>query len=84
MKIKNESGTVVSVSCKHCSKIYKWSTSGGYRTFRKHLERVHPCKAYLTKTQYQILRYATTIPQLFYFSDVKNKDELAQMVTLVF
>ena len=31
-KIKNES-SVVSVSCKHCSKTYRWSTSGGYGTF---------------------------------------------------
>jgi len=76
-KIKNDSGTVVSVSCKHCSKTYKWSASDGYGTYRKHLERVHPCEAGLIKTQTQISRYPTNTSQLFHFSDVKNRDELA-------
>jgi len=75
MKIKNESNSVVTVSYKHCSKTYNWSTYGDYRTFQKHLERVHPCEDGLTKTQSQISRYATTTPQLFHFSDVKIRDE---------
>ena len=50
MKIKNDTNTVVSVSCKNYSKPYKWSSSGVYRTFRKHLKRVHPYKANLIKT----------------------------------
>jgi len=44
---------------------------------------VHPCEAGLTKKQSQISRYATTTPQLFYFSDVKNRDELTRIVVAV-
>ena len=53
----------------------------GYGIYRKHLERNHHVEAGLTKTQTQILRYITNNPsQLFYFSDVRNKDELARMI----
>ena len=53
-KINNDTGTIVNVNCNHCPKTYKWSAFGGYRTYRKHLEGVHPCQAGLTKTQAQI------------------------------
>ena len=61
---------------------YKWSASGGYGTYRKHLERAHSCEAGITKTQTQISRYATNTFQLFHFSDVKNRNELARMVAV--
>ena len=71
-------GTYISVNCKYCPKTYKWSTSGGYGTTRKHLETAHSCKAGLIKTQIQTSRYAANNPlQLFHFSDIKNRDELA-------
>ena len=78
MNIKNDTGTIVSVNCEHCLKTYKWSTSSSYGIYRKHLERVPPYQAVLIKTQTQISRYDTNNPpQLFYFSDVKNRDKLA-------
>ena len=74
--MKNEAGTIVSINCNHCSKTYKWSASGGYRAYHRHLEKARPCDAGLTKTQSQISRYATNNPQIFHYSDIRNRDEL--------
>ena len=34
------------------------------------------------KGQMQIFKYASSINQLFHFSDVNNKEELARMITI--
>ena len=47
------------------------------------MEKAHPYEAGLTKTQSQISKYAiNNPPQVFHYSDVRNRDELARMVVV--
>ena len=62
-------------------KEFKWSKSGGYDTFRKHITSSHPDNQARSSSQAQISRYATSNQQLFKYNDEKNNiEELARMV----
>lgn len=82
-KVEQPDGTTV-VVCNYCGKTYSWSKSGGYGTYRKHIEKQHPTEAEAAKapSQTQISRYATSSNQLFHYTDANNREELARMVAV--
>ncbi|KAI9201360.1 hypothetical protein LWI28_022208 [Acer negundo] len=40
-KVRQEDGSYVA-ACNYCKKVYKWSKSGGYDTYRKHIQTKYP------------------------------------------
>ena len=49
-KVRKEDGDFVA-ACNYCTKTYKWSKSGGYDTYRKHIETKHPDAMTRTRSQ---------------------------------
>ncbi|KAK3193278.1 hypothetical protein Dsin_024588 [Dipteronia sinensis] len=80
-KVTHEDGSTV-VICNYCKKVFKWHKSGGYGSYRKHITNSHPDAHAKSSSQSQIPRYATPNQQLFKYSDVKNREELARMVAV--
>ncbi|KAK0579136.1 hypothetical protein LWI29_021607 [Acer saccharum] len=80
-KIRSEDGSIT-VACNYCNKVYKWSRSGGYDTYWKHIEAKHPEAVIRMRSQTQIPRYATPNQQLFHYNDEQNREELARMVAV--
>ena len=80
-KVRKEDGSYVA-ACNYCTKTYKWSKSGGYVTYWKHIETKHPDAITRTRSQSQIPRYATPNQQLFRYTDEQNREELARMVAV--
>jgi hypothetical protein len=80
---RRQTENIFDVICNYCGQLYKFKVGGGYGTFRRHLEQKHPDKIGYDKTQTQISGYATSRPHpLFQYSDKKNKEELAKMVSM--
>ncbi|KAK0587083.1 hypothetical protein LWI29_017034 [Acer saccharum] len=71
-KIRNEDGSIT-VACNYCNKVYKWSRSGGYGTYWKHIEAKHPEAVIRMRSQTQIpsamkqkwLNYYTDFPNIY-------------------
>ena len=84
MKKLTKSDGIFIVVCNYCSKKFKWSKSGGYDTYRWHINNTQPTKATKSKAkgQTQIFRYASPSNQLFRYFDVNNREELARMVAV--
>ncbi|KAK0588003.1 hypothetical protein LWI29_032652 [Acer saccharum] len=80
-KIRSEDGSIT-VACNYCNKVYKWSRSGGYGTYWKHIEAKHPEAVIRMRSQTQIPRYATPNQRLFRYNDEQNREELARMVAV--
>ncbi|KAK0577180.1 hypothetical protein LWI29_029121 [Acer saccharum] len=57
-KIRSEDGSIT-VACNYCNKVYKWSRSGGYGTYWKHIEAKHPEAVIRMRSQTQIPSDAT-------------------------
>ena len=74
----------LAIVCNYCSKEFRWSKSGGYSTYRRHINNTHPTEATKSKTkdQTQISKYASPTNQLFRYFDVNNREELARMVAV--
>ncbi|KZV54663.1 ATP-dependent zinc metalloprotease FTSH 1, chloroplastic-like [Dorcoceras hygrometricum] len=56
--------------CKYCSKSYKWQHEGGYGTLNRHIEKNHPVKIDISRTQTQIPTFSSQYgndSQLFKF-----------------
>ncbi|KAK0607371.1 hypothetical protein LWI29_014006 [Acer saccharum] len=58
-KIRNEDGSII-VACNYCNKVYKWSRSGGYGTYWKHIEAKHPEAVIKMRSQTQIPRCSSS------------------------
>ena len=80
-KVKKADGSTIAV-CNYCKKVFKWSKSEGYGSYRKHITNSHPDALARPSSQAQISRYATPNQQLFKYSDEKNREELARMVAV--
>ena len=80
-KVRKEDGSFVA-ACQYCPKVYTWSKSGRYGTYRKHIETQHPEAIIRTRSQSQIPKYATPNQQLFRYIDEQNREELARMVAV--
>ncbi|KAK2645995.1 hypothetical protein Ddye_021190 [Dipteronia dyeriana] len=78
-KVTKPNGTCWAV-CNYCPKEYKWTKSGGYGTYRKHITTSHPAELAKGNAQSQISRFSTPDTQLFKYSDQANKEELARML----
>ena len=81
---KQKDENTFEVICNYCKKSYKFKLGGGYGTFKRHLEQKHPSKVGIDKSQSQISGYAsskTSSQHLFQYSDNKNKEELAKMIS---
>ncbi|KAK2655640.1 hypothetical protein Ddye_008692 [Dipteronia dyeriana] len=78
-KVTKSDGTCW-VVCNYCPKEYKWTKSGGYSTYRKHVMTRHPVEHAKGNTQSQISRFSTPNTQLFKYSDQANREELARML----
>ena len=84
MKKVTKSDGSLAIVCNYCSKEFKWSKSGGYGTYRRHINNIHPTEAAKSKAkgQAQISRYASANNQLFRYSDANNREELARMIAV--
>ena len=84
MKKVTKSDGSLAIVCNYCSKEFRWSKSGGYDTYRRHINNTHPTEAAKSKAkgQTQISRYASANDQLFRYSDANNREELARMVAV--
>ncbi|KAK2645870.1 hypothetical protein Ddye_021065 [Dipteronia dyeriana] len=80
-KVMKPNGTCWAV-CNYCIKEYKWTKSGGYGTYRKHITTRHPTELAKGNAQSQISRFSTSDTQLFKYSDQANREELARMVVV--
>ena len=82
-KVTKSNGSLVIV-WNYCSKKFRWLKSGGYGTYRRHINNTHPTKAAKSKAkgQTQIFKYASANDQLFRYSDANNREELARMVAI--
>ncbi|KAK2661271.1 hypothetical protein Ddye_007804 [Dipteronia dyeriana] len=78
-KVTKPNGTCWAV-CNYCPKEYKWTKSGGYSTYRKHITTGHPAELAKGNAQSQISRFSTPDTQLFKYSDQANREELARML----
>ncbi|KAI9177545.1 hypothetical protein LWI28_016558 [Acer negundo] len=54
-KVRQEDGSYV-VACNYFNKVYKWSKSEGYDTYRKHIQTKHPEVETRSRSQTQIPR----------------------------
>ena len=84
MKKVTKSDGSLAIVCNYCSKEFRWSKSGGYGTYRRHINNTHPTEAVKSKAkgQVQISRYASANDQLFGYSNANNREELARMVAV--
>ncbi|KAK2637059.1 hypothetical protein Ddye_031851 [Dipteronia dyeriana] len=80
-KVTKPNGTCWAV-CNYCPKEYKWTKSGGYGTYGKHITTSHPAELAKGNAQSQISRFSTPDTQLFKYSDQANREELARMVAV--
>ncbi|KAK2638067.1 hypothetical protein Ddye_025862 [Dipteronia dyeriana] len=80
-KVTKPNGTCW-VVCNYYPKEYKWTKSGGYGTYRKHITTSHPAELAKGNAQSQISRFSTPDTQLFKYSDQTNREELARMVAV--
>ncbi|KAK2635369.1 hypothetical protein Ddye_030161, partial [Dipteronia dyeriana] len=80
-KVTKPNGTCWAV-CNYCPKEYKWTKSGGYGTYMKHIMTRHPVEFSKGNAQSQISRFSTPDTQLFKYSDQANIEELARMVVV--
>ncbi|KAK2663159.1 hypothetical protein Ddye_001733 [Dipteronia dyeriana] len=78
-KVTKPNGTCWAV-CNYCPKEYKWTKSGGYGTYRKHITTRHPAELAKGNAESQISRFSTPDTQLFKYSDQANREELARML----
>ncbi|KAK0581450.1 hypothetical protein LWI29_007554 [Acer saccharum] len=63
-KIRSEDGSIT-VACNYCNKVYKWSRSGGYGTYWKHIEAKHPEAVIRMRSQTQIPRVKKLLYDLY-------------------
>ena len=84
MKKVTKSDGSLAIVCNYCSKEFRWSKSGSYGTYRRHINNTHPTETAKSKAngQTQISRYAFANDQLFRYSDANNIEELARMVAV--
>ena len=84
MKKSTKSDGSLVIVCNYCSKEFKWSKSGGYDTYRRHINNTHLTEVTKSKAngQAQIFRYASANDQLFHYFDANNREELARMVVV--
>ena len=84
MKKVTKSDGSLEIVCNYYSKEFRWSKSGGYDTFRRHINNTHPTEVAKPKAkgQAQISKYASANDQLFRYSDANNREELARMVAV--
>ena len=77
-KVTKSDGSLVIV-CNYYSKEFRWSKSGDYGTYRRHINNTHPTEAAKSKTKGQA-QISGTLPlnQLFRYSDTNNREELAR------
>ena len=63
---------------------FKWSKSGDYGTYQRHINNTYPTETAKSKakSQTQIFRYVSSTNQLFHYSDVNNRKELARIVVI--
>ena len=82
-KLTKSDGTII-VVCNYYSKEFKLSKFEGYSTYQRHVNNAHPTEAMKSKAKgkTQISMYDSHNNQLFRYSDVNNRDELAHMVTV--
>ena len=71
-------------TCNYCGKGFKWKVGGGYGTLRNHLVTKHPTETGISRSQTQITGYETSPnpTSLFRYSDEKNREELAKLVSV--
>ncbi|KAI9157863.1 hypothetical protein LWI28_029274 [Acer negundo] len=69
-KVRQENGSYVA-TCNYCKKVYKWSKSGGYDTYRKHIQTKHPEAE--TRSSYKHKFSGTLLLTNNYFVILMNK-----------
>ena len=53
MKKVTKSNESLAIVCNYCSKEFKWSKSGGYGTYRRHINNTHPTETTKSKAKGQ-------------------------------
>ena len=84
MKKVTKSDGSLAIVCNYCSKEFRWSKSGGYSTYWRHINNTHPTEAAKSKAKSltQISKYASANDQLFRYSNANNREELARVVAV--